>query len=92
MTLDEFTAWLSSKGADKPCPICETNNWIAESTFYENENMNVLTIAHLKFFEWLPSGFWEDKKRIHNAYMLTCGNCGFIRLHNKSIVEPEDAK
>lgn len=86
MKPDELIAWLNERGADKPCPACDANDWIAETDELDSSSLRVLGPMSITKKE-TENGVKASVVSVYDAYMVSCKNCGFIRLHNKNIVE-----
>jgi len=88
MKVGEFEAWLASKGAENPCPSCGANEWIAEVdggvVEAQAELAHVAVVTMRKRVS--DDGTAVTVVDTHDAYMLTCNNCGFMRLHNQKVV------
>lgn len=90
MTADEFSEWLASKGANKPCPFCDSNDWIAESrSLPSGSDKQYMLTAQITSMEKYNDGFHRDKYWTNITYFMTCSNCGFVRMHNMKVVEVE---
>ncbi len=67
---------VQQKTKDRPCPICEERDWRIE-VFTEGEHatpaIGAIGTANR------PGGV--------PVVMLTCGNCGFVRLHNAAYLQ-----
>ena len=82
MTSDEFTQWLSSRGAENPCPFCNTNEWVAEAQPISNDiDKEYMLPAHIHALGRAQNDLNKAQTRVHLMFMLWCRNCGFLRLH-----------
>ncbi len=91
MRADDFQNWLEEKGALGACPFCGTNNWIGESDA-ENEQqlVKVSVVSRGKAHSDDSGRSYSVEMVRHDCYMLTCSHCGFVRLHNVSVVDKND--
>ena len=88
MNKEQLLSILSRKSAERACPFCGTNEWIAETKPSDGGELAVVAVVSRgpPFVE--PDGSVRGQAQLrHDAYMLTCTNCGFIRLHNTSFID-----
>lgn len=91
MRADDFQNWLEEKGALGACPFCGTNNWIGESSADDKQQLVKVSVNSLRQLnlDGVDSQYVWDLTP-HFCYMLTCSHCGFVRLHNVSVVDKND--
>jgi hypothetical protein len=90
MKLVAFNNWLSDKGAIRSCPFCDTNEWIGEtSTSSDDDLVAVAVISSEGASEAMEDRPATRTIRRHECFLLTCSNCGFVRLHNVKVVNPD---
>ncbi|KAB2680358.1 MULTISPECIES: hypothetical protein [Brucella/Ochrobactrum group] len=71
---------IAEKVAGKPCPMCDAADWHLEvSRTLEGE------VPSTAFLLKDPRMYWDGAPSIP-AVAFSCGNCGFIRLHNIPLV------
>lgn len=91
MRADAFQNWLVQRGALDACPFCGTNNWIGESSEDDEQQLVKVSVSSLGKEHFDDSGHASARGIVrHDCYMLTCSHCGFVRLHNISVVDKHD--
>ena len=89
MKTTELVDWLARRGAGKVCPFCDTNDWIGEiATEESDELVRVSLISFGKATDATETTPPTRPIKSHEGFLLTCANCGFVRLHNIKIVNP----
>lgn len=79
--LDQFdtisaTLVADMKGKDRPCPMCDADDWRIEVREKDGEQVPAAVFVMKD-----PRSHWGAAPSIP-AIAFSCGNCGFIRLHN----------
>ena len=77
---------LAERGSTAPCPFCGHGQWSAGGKL-----MNMGVYLPLTDASWqLLRG--DGEQRGSPAYLLTCTNCGFVRMHNPAEIKetPDD--
>jgi hypothetical protein len=77
--IKRVTEALSAKGVSGSCPMCHHNEWMIEdaSPFSRVEVTSEASADIRRFDRFFPT------------YWLYCGNCGFVALFMKAIVDNE---
>lgn len=87
MNKEQLNAILSDKNSDRACPFCGTNEWIAETDRGDEAELATVAVVSMGPNFVNADGSVRGRTQIrHEAYMMTCTNCGFMRLHNKSTI------
>jgi predicted nucleic-acid-binding Zn-ribbon protein len=85
MTPAELIEWLNAKGADKPCPACDSNDWLAETVEGQSDVLQSVAVVSTSSMSG-ENGMKFSRLTEHKSYLLSCKNCGFMRFHNMTIV------
>ena len=72
---------LAARKASPDCPICGQNEW--RPTGQLGNFIGTLPLVTLDLEPLLDP---EGNKPFLPVYILTCWNCGFVRLHNTTVV------
>jgi hypothetical protein len=82
METEKFKRFLRGVGGNLNCPSCSQNQWNFEAGPNEQYSAGVP-------FEARQPPLRKDESTLTNfvpVYILTCMNCGFVRLHNRDVV------
>ena len=81
MRVDEASRRVMEKTGGAKCPFCGTDTWFVETggdLAKQNEAAPAFVLKD-------PRGFWGASPSFPVA-VFSCSNCGFVRLHNVTVV------
>lgn len=78
---------VKERTAGRVCPFCDHRKWLVESRSPVSaiSQLNGDANAAPVFLLTDTDSFWEGPPTIP-AVVMTCENCGFIRLHNVPVL------
>ena len=72
----EIIQRLGERGANQPCPSCQRDEWIGMGRGGVTDTIALLS-----------DQTGPDEPNTYPVVGLFCANCGFIRLHHRSVFE-----
>lgn len=75
---------VHARTKNKPCPMCDTNDWRIEVRQKGNSFLPTPT------FLLKDTGAWFGPSPSIPAIAFSCGHCGFVRLHNIPLLTATD--
>lgn len=70
ITFDDLDAFLESRKAGAPCPVCRCETWYAD----------IPTHDHLVLRKWVNPVEGDRPARLRVT--MVCSNCGLVREHD----------